>query len=180
VGDLSGADAMSQRRGLPRLFIAILQGDEPMTARLNPYAAHYALTKPLIDYAMTVQAMGLEPSLMELVKIRASQMNGCALCLDMHAREAREHGETEERIVMLNAWRESDLYTPREKAALAWTESLTRLAETHAPDEDYEVMAFEFSSEDQVKLTLLIGVINSFNKLGAGFRAPVVKAHKAA
>jgi AhpD family alkylhydroperoxidase len=84
-----------------------------MTARLNPYADHYALAKPLIDYAMTVQALGLEHSLMELVKIRASQINGCAICLDMHAKAAREAGETEERVLMLSVWREHPLHAPR-------------------------------------------------------------------
>jgi AhpD family alkylhydroperoxidase len=152
-----------------------------MTARLNPYADHYALAKPLIDYAMTVQALGLEHSLMELVKIRASQINGCAICLDMHAKAAREAGETEERVLMLSVWHESTLYTPRERATLAWTEALTRLAQTGASDAAYDAMAAEFSGEDQVKLTLLIGLINSFNRLGAGFRvAPAASSRKAA
>ena len=151
-----------------------------MTTRLNPYVAHYDLAKPLIDYAMTVQALGLEHSLMELVKIRASQINGCAVCLDMHAKAARKAGETEERILMLNAWRETPLYTPRERAALAWTESLTRLSESGAPDDVYEEMAFEFNSEEQVKLTLLIGLINTFNRLGAGFHIPPVVADQKA
>jgi AhpD family alkylhydroperoxidase len=152
-----------------------------MTTRLNPYAEHYALAKPLIDYAMTVQALGLEHSLMELVKIRASQINGCAICLDMHAKAARKAGETEERIFMLNAWRESPLYSVRERAALGWTETLTRLSETGAPDSVYEAMAAEFNSEDQVKLTLLIGLINTFNRLGAGFHiAPPASSQKAA
>jgi len=146
-----------------------------MTARLNPYARHAALVQPLIDYGQTVEAQGLEPALMELVKIRASQMNGCAVCLDMHIRGAREAGETEERVYMLNAWRESALFTPREKAALGWTEALTRLAETHAPDTDYEAVREQFSEGEAVSLTLLIGVINSFNKLGAGFRVPALR-----
>ena len=145
-----------------------------MTQRANPYTANYGLMKPLIDYAHSVEALGLEPSLMELVKIRASQINGCAICLHMHADAARKQGETEDRILMLDAWDECAFYTDREKAALAWTEALTRLTETRAPDQAYEAMRAQFTEEEQVKLTLLINVINSFNRFGVGFRlAPV-------
>lgn len=151
-----------------------------MTQRTNPYTAHYALMKPLIDYAHSVEALGLEPSLMELVKIRASQINGCAICLHMHAEAARKQGETEDRILMLDAWDECSFYTDREKAALAWTEALTRLSETRAPDEAYKAMTAQFSEEEQVKLTLLISVINSFNRFGVGFRVAPLISHKAA
>lgn len=152
-----------------------------MTARMNPYAKHFALVKPLIDFGVTVQGYGLEKPLMELVKIRASQLNGCALCLDMHAKEARKGGETEERVLMLSAWRETTLYSRREQAALAWTEALTRLAGNGSPsDEIYETVQTEFSEEEQVALTLLIGVINSFNKIGAGFRLPPVTQQRKA
>lgn len=140
-----------------------------MTSRINPYATAPALIQPLIDFGTTVVQNGLEPSLMELVKIRASQINGCAVCLHMHTRDARKNGESEQRIFMLDAWRESPLYSSRERAALGWTEALTRLAETHAPDEAYEPLRAEFTDEEQVKLTLLIVVINGFNRLGAGF-----------
>jgi AhpD family alkylhydroperoxidase len=140
-----------------------------MAHRANPYV-HAELVRPLIEYAHTIEAQGLERPLLELVKIRASQINGCGVCLNMHTQEARQAGETEARIFMLDAWRESPLYTDRERAALGWTESLTRLAQTHAPDADYEAMAAHFTPEEQVKLTLAIGMINSFNKLGAGFR----------
>src|SRR3984893_3871928 len=85
-----------------------------------------------------IQQCGLERSLIELVKMRASQINGCAYCLDMHSKDARRHGETEQRLYLLNAWHESPAYTPRERAALAWTEALTLIAETHAPDDAYE------------------------------------------
>ena len=142
-----------------------------MSPRLNPYGSHVALVQPLIDYARTIEAR-LEPRLAELVKIRASQINGCAVCLQMHSADARKHGETEERIRMLDAWHEAPIYTPRERAALAWTEALTRLSQTHAPDADYEALKAQFTEEEQVNLTLLIGVINSFNKLGVGFRVP--------
>jgi AhpD family alkylhydroperoxidase len=141
-----------------------------MSPRLNPYVGNYApLVQPLIDCSRTIQAR-VEPKLAELVKIRASQINGCAVCLQMHAEEARKKGESEERIRLLDAWRETTLYTRRERAALAWTEALTRLSESHAPDEDYQALKAAFTEEEQVNLTLLIGAINSFNKIGVGFR----------
>lgn len=151
-----------------------------MTTRINPYVNHPELVKPLINFGMTVQDLGLERSLIELVKIRASQINGCAVCLHMHATEARRLGETEERVLMLDAWRECSLYTDREKAALAWTEALTRLTETGAPDEAYEGLWEHFSAEEQVKLTLMIIAINSFNRIGVGFRLPPIAVAKAA
>jgi len=130
-----------------------------------------ALTKLLIQFGNTVAQAGLEPPLVELVKIRASQINGCAICLKMHTHEARKQGETEERVFMLNAWRETgSLYSERERAALGWTEALTRLAQTHAPDEAYQALEAHFTDEEQVKLTLVISVINAFNHLGVGFR----------
>ena len=141
-----------------------------MTARLNPYAQSMKLVQPLIDLAAIVAKSGLEPSLQELVKIRASQINGCSVCLNMHTQEARRAGESEQRIYMLDAWRESPLYNPRERAALAWTESLTRVAETHAPDEDYQMIAEQFTPEEQINLTMMIVVINGFNRIGVGFR----------
>jgi AhpD family alkylhydroperoxidase len=150
-----------------------------MTQRINPYA-NLELVRPLIDYGRAVEA-SLEPTLAKLIEIRASQVNGCAICLDMHTREAIEAGETPERIWNLEAWRESPLYSAREKAALGWTEALTRLADTHAPDADYAALAAEFSDAEQVRLTMMIGVINSFNKLGVGFRVrPIGAARRAA
>jgi AhpD family alkylhydroperoxidase len=114
---------------------------------------------------------GLEYSLYELVKMRASQINGCAFCLHMHSKDARAAGETEERLYLLNAWRESSLYTPRERAALAWTEALTLLAQTGAPDADYERLKPHFSEVEIVNLTLLIGLINSWNRMAVGLRS---------
>jgi len=152
-----------------------------MTARINPYA-NMTLVQPYIDLAKSIAAnSGLEPSLLELVKIRASQINGCAICLSMHTTEARRAGESEERIYMLDAWKESALYNPRERAALAWTEALTRLTETGAPDADYQMMAEQFSPEEQVNLTMAIVAINGFNRLGVGFRvSPAIFQKKAA
>ena len=141
-----------------------------MSPRLNPYAHSMKLVQPLIDLAGTVAKSGLEPSLLELVKIRASQINGCSVCLYMHTQEARRAGESEERIIMLDAWRETSLYNERERAALAWTEALTRLTETGAPDEDYQMIADAFSPDEQINLTMMIVVINGFNRIGVGFR----------
>jgi AhpD family alkylhydroperoxidase len=138
-------------------------------ARVNTFA-HMDLIQPLIDYSMTVQAMGLEKSLCELVKIRASQINGCAVCLNMHTAEARKMGETEQRIFVLEGWRESPLYSARECAALEWTEELTLMGRNAAPDDVYARLSAHFSEEEQVKLTLLITAINSWNRINAGFR----------
>lgn len=117
-----------------------------------------------------VQHCGLEPSLLELVKIRASQINGCAACIKMHTRYARAHGETGERIYLLDAWREAPLYTPRERAALAWTEALTLIADTHAPGGVYNEVRRHFSPEETVNLSMAIVAINDWNRLMTGAR----------
>jgi AhpD family alkylhydroperoxidase len=142
-----------------------------MTPRLNPFAAAPQPMKAWLEYGQGVHKLGLEQSLTELVKIRASQINGCAFCLDMHAAAARKAGETEQRIYLLDAWRDSPLYSDRERAALAWTEALTRLADTKAPDDVYQALKAQFSDEEQVALTLLIVVINGWNRIQVGFRA---------
>jgi AhpD family alkylhydroperoxidase len=115
----------------------------------------------------------LDHSLLELVKIRASQINGCAHCLDMHTKDARAAGETEQRIYALSAWRETPFYTQRERAALEWTEAVTLLADTQVPDDVYERVAALFDEEDLVALTFAVVVINSWNRLAVSFRAPV-------
>jgi AhpD family alkylhydroperoxidase len=127
-----------------------------------------------------IQRCGLEKSLIDLVKMRASQMNGCAYCLDMHSKDARRMGETEQRLYLLNAWRESPLYTERERAALAWTEALTRIAETHAPDDVYEEARAQFNEAELVNLTILIGQINLWNRVSIAFRAQHPVTAKAA
>jgi len=139
-----------------------------MTAKLDPYAAAPQLMKSWMGTSMAVAA-SLEPSLIELVKIRASQINGCANCINMHAAEARQKGETEQRIYLLSAWREAPCYTDRERAALGWTEALTRLSEGHMHEVAYKALAAQFSEEEQVKLTLMINVINGWNRLAVGF-----------
>jgi AhpD family alkylhydroperoxidase len=117
-----------------------------------------------------IRGCGLEKSLIELVKLRASQINGCAYCLDMHARDARKGGETEQRLYLLSAWRESPLFTERECAALAWTECLTRLPTDGAPDDVYEALQRQFTPLEIANLTTLIGLINLWNRIGVGFR----------
>ena len=143
-----------------------------MSARLNPYAAAPEMIAAMTALETAVVSSGLEHSLIELVKTRASQINGCAFCIHMHTRDARAHGESEERLYLLAAWWESSLFTPREKAALTWTDSLTLVAQTRAPDADYAAMREHFDEAEAVKLTMLIGAINVWNRLMVGFRAP--------
>lgn len=154
-----------------------------MTPRLtNPHKLAPEQIKAMMALEASFATSSLEESLRHLVKLRASQINGCAFCIHMHTTDARKHGESEMRLYMLNAWRESTLYSDRERAALAWTDSLTRLAETGAPDADYELVKAQFSEAEQVQLTLLIGAINVWNRLQVGFRAahPVNAKDKAA
>ena len=142
-----------------------------MSARLNPYAAAPEMIAAMTALETAVVSSGLEHSLIELVKTRASQINGCAFCIHMHTRDARAHGESEERLYLLAAWWESSLFTPREKAALTWTDSLTLVAQTRAPDADYATMREHFDEAEAVKLTMLIGAINVWNRLAVGFRS---------
>ncbi|SFN01409.1 carboxymuconolactone decarboxylase family protein [Variovorax sp. OV329] len=140
-----------------------------MTAKLNPFTAAPQLMKSWMSVSTQV-ADSLERSLVELVKIRASQINACANCINMHTQEARAQGETEQRIYLLSAWREAPCYSERERAALGWTEALTRLSQTQAHDSDaYHALQTHFSQEEQVKLTLMINVINGWNRLAVGF-----------
>lgn len=143
-----------------------------MTPRLaNPYslapegfAAMRALEKAIADGP-------LEAPLMHLIKLRASQINGCAFCIHMHTTEARRDGETEMRLYKTNAWRESPLYSERERAALAWTEALTRIADTGAPDSDWELVCAAFDEAERTWLSLVIGAINVWNRVAVGFRS---------
>ena len=139
-----------------------------MTAKLDPMAAAPDLMKTWLRTSMAV-AVSLDPTLVALVEIRASQINGCANCINLHAAQAREKGETEQRIYLLSAWREAPCYTERERAALGWTEALTRLSEGQALESAYQVLEAEFSEAEQVKLTLMINVINGWNRIAVGF-----------
>ncbi len=154
-----------------------------MTPRLNDaFRLAPAATKAMYNLEAALQACGLDHNLLELVKLRASQINRCAFCIHLHTTDLRKHGESEMRLYMLNAWRESPLYSARERAALAWTEALTLLAETGAPDSDYELLKAEFTETEQVNLTMAIGAINVWNRLQVGFRAvhPVEESRDAA
>jgi AhpD family alkylhydroperoxidase len=152
-----------------------------MKPRLNAYQAAPDTMKALGALETHVQGSGLEQSLIELVKTRASQINGCAFCINMHTQDARKHGETEQRLYLLNAWRESPVYTDRERAALAWTEAVTLVSETHVPDDVYEEVRSQFSEQEAVNLTMLVATINAWNRIAISFRSvPPVKAKAAA
>jgi AhpD family alkylhydroperoxidase len=134
------------------------------------FAAAPELMKKWTGTSLAV-ASSLEPSLVRLVEIRASQINGCANCINMHTAEAREKGETEQRIYLLSAWREAPCYSERERAALGWTEALTRLSEGHQPLESArEALQAQFTDEEQVKLSLMVNIINGWNRIAVGFR----------
>jgi AhpD family alkylhydroperoxidase len=141
-----------------------------MSPRLDYFKVAPEAIKPLLAVEKYLASCGLEPSLIELVKTRASQINGCAYCLHMHTHDARAKGETEERLYLLDAWQESALYTPRERAALAWTESVTRVAQTHVPDEVFAEASAHFTEPELVNLTLLVVTINAWNRIAIGFR----------
>ncbi|HEX7644663.1 MAG TPA: carboxymuconolactone decarboxylase family protein [Burkholderiaceae bacterium] len=141
-----------------------------MKTRTDFYKASPDAMKAMMALEVAVSKLGLEQSLIELVKLRASQINGCAFCIDMHTADARKAGETERRLHGVTAWRETPFFTERERAALAWTEALTRVADTRAPDADYEMAAAQFSEKELVDLTLAINAINSWNRFSVGFR----------
>jgi AhpD family alkylhydroperoxidase len=119
-----------------------------------------------------VESSGLEKELLHLVKIRASQINGCAYCIDMHTKDARAMGETEQRIYALNAWRETPFYSDRERAALEWAETVTLVNETHVPDDVYRRVGEHFTEQEIVALTFALVAINGWNRLSIAFRAP--------
>jgi len=138
--------------------------------RLLPAAVAPEAYQALAGVERYIRGCGLEHALVELVKLRASQINGCAFCLDMHTKDARQHGETEQRLYVLSGWRESRLYSPRERAALAWTESVTNIARSQAPDSDYQALRAHFTDKEIVDLTVLVGLINVWNRIAIGMR----------
>lgn len=135
--------------------------------------------KAMFSLEAALKASPLEALLVHLVKIRASQINGCAYCIHMHVGEALKDGEDATRLHLLAGWRDSPLYSPRERAALAWTEALTLVAETHAPDEDWVAVEAAFTPDEQAWLTVAIGAINIWNRVQVGFRAvhPATQLH---
>jgi len=150
-----------------------------MTARLDLFKAAPAQIKLWLD-ATSAFGPSIETSLKELIKIRASQLNGCANCLNMHTADARKHGETEQRIYLLSAWQDAPGFTPRERAALGWTDALTLVSTARAPDSVYAALKAEFTEEEQVELTLLINAINGWNRIAVGFDLFYGDVHAAA
>jgi AhpD family alkylhydroperoxidase len=149
------------------------QPTEGRSMRLDYRAVLPEASRAMSGLEKVVESSTLEPKLLELVKQRASQINGCAYCLDMHTKDARAIGEDEQRLHLVAVWREAPFFAPRERAALAWTEALTLLPQTGAPDDVYLAMAREFDPAEQVALTLAIVAINGWNRLAVGFRRPV-------
>ncbi|MBZ0242496.1 MAG: carboxymuconolactone decarboxylase family protein [Bacteroidales bacterium] len=143
-----------------------------MKARLNYSEVAPKALKAMLELENYVHGSGLERSLYELVKTRASQLNGCAYCIDMHTKDARKGGETEQRLYALNAWRETPFYTERERAALAWTEALTLISEDEVSDALYEATREHFNETEMVALSMAIVAINGWNRLAISFRTP--------
>src|SRR5689334_6215058 len=141
-----------------------------MNARMDFRKASPPAAKAIADLHAYVHRCGLEHGLLELVKLRASQINGCAHCIDMHTKELRADGESEQRLYLLDAWRESPFYSDRERAALAWTEAVTLVADDHVPDEVYDEARQQFTEEELVNLTLALVAINAANRLNIAFR----------
>jgi len=142
-----------------------------MVQRLNPYAVAPDGVAALQGVEKYLHACGLDHKLILLIKTRASQINGCAYCLHMHTQEARKLGESEARLYLLDAWRESNLYSQRERAALAWAESLTNIASTHAPDAVYDEARRHFSEKELADLSIAIAMINAWNRLAISSRS---------
>jgi AhpD family alkylhydroperoxidase len=137
---------------------------DPSKVSPHAYQAMYGLER-------YVRQCGLEPSLLELVKMRASQLNQCAYCIDMHSKDARAHGETEQRLYALSVWRDTPFFTDRERAALAWAEAVTLVGESHVPDDLFEETRRHFTDEELVNLTMAVVTINGWNRLSIAFRA---------
>jgi len=153
----------------------------PMKQRLDPATIAPEGYRAMRAFQAYIEKSGLEHSLMELVKIRASQINGCAFCLAMHTSDARKIGESDERMHLLNAWEEAPAFSPRERAALAWTEALTLVTEGHVPDAVYEEARQHFSEKELVDLTYAVMAINAWNRIAIAFRKqPILSRASAA
>ena len=142
-----------------------------MEPRMNYAKASPDAFRAMSALEASVRQSGIEHALLHLVKMRASQMNGCAYCIDMHSKDARAAGETEQRLYALDAWREAPFYTPRERAALAWTEALTNVRDGHVPDAVYDEARVEFDEGELMNLTLAVVAINGWNRIAIAFRA---------
>lgn len=142
-----------------------------MSKRLS-IMKHFPNLKPLIDFSAAIHQLDLERPLVELVLMRVSQINGCAYCMDMHSKDARAAGETEQRLYVLAGWREASFYSERERAALDWAEAVTRLGEHGVSDDVYDRARASFSEEELMNLTLVIGMINTWNRVNVAFQTP--------
>jgi AhpD family alkylhydroperoxidase len=147
-----------------------VEAKDIMKARIDLTHVSPGIIHAMLGLERQIQKAGLDGKLLDLVRMRASQINGCAYCLDMHSKDARANGETEQRLYGLEAWRESPYYSARERAALDWTEALTLVAETHVPDEVYERVREQFSEEELTNLSLAIVAINGWNRLNVAAR----------
>jgi AhpD family alkylhydroperoxidase len=145
--------------------------EDTMTQRLNPYTVAPDGVAALLGVEKYIEGSGLDHRLIKLIKTRVSQINGCAYCLHMHTEEARKLGESDMRLHLLNAWHESRLYSDRERAALAWAESLTSISTSRAPDDVYEQARKQFSEKELADLTIVIAMINAWNRLAIGARS---------
>ncbi|MGE8485131.1 MAG: carboxymuconolactone decarboxylase family protein [Pseudomonas sp.] len=141
-----------------------------MTVRLDYYSASPTAMKAMIAMEALTRDLSIEPALLNLIKIRASQLNGCAFCTDMHSVDARRIGETDRRLYAIVVWRDSGFFSPRERAALAWTEAVTLLAQSHVPDDVYALAREQFGEGELVDLTMAVSTINSWNRLAVSFR----------
>lgn len=153
-----------------------------MQARFNFYKASPEAYKAVLSLEEFIQNSGLEPRFIHLIKLRASIINGCAFCVDMHVKESRHDGMSEQWINMMSVWKESPVYDARERALLGWVDAVTNIAQTGAPDDTYEALKAHFSEEEMTKITVAIGAINLWNRLAVGFRSqhPIDKPAKAA
>ncbi|MFK3777409.1 carboxymuconolactone decarboxylase family protein [Agrobacterium sp. NPDC089420] len=153
-----------------------------MKTRLNYAKASPEAFKAVMALENYVQSSGLEHRFVHLIKLRASIINGCAFCVDMHVKESRHDGLSEQWINLMSVWRESPVYTEQERALLGWVDAVTKIAETGAPDDAFETLKAHFSDKDIVKITVAIGTINTWNRIAVGFRSqhPVDAAAKAA
>jgi AhpD family alkylhydroperoxidase len=148
-----------------------------METRLDAVKAAPDVYRAMLALESVVKSSDLDGNLLDLVRLRASQVNGCAYCIDMHSKDLRAAGESEERIYLLEAWREAPFYSDRERAALAWTEAVTLIADGHVPDEVYDEARQHFTDNELVNLTLAIVAINGWNRFGIAFRAPAGHYH---
>jgi AhpD family alkylhydroperoxidase len=171
-----GLSQGTEPTGSPVPFITVQGSNTMERERLSGAKAAPEGYKAILAVEAYLRNCGLESRLLHLVKMRASQINGCAYCLSMHSRDARREGESEQRLYLLDAWREAPFYSPREQAALGWTDALTHISETHAPEDAYEPLRNHFTDKEIADLTLAVGMINLWNRLSIGVRkAPEVE-----